>query len=281
MVISVAFLTGGFVLLDSWYTIDQSQRGVLLRNGALVGTAQPGLGFKLPWIDALKKISIQSKRAAWPKMSAYSLDQQSAVVSISVNYRIDPSRVADVYTLYQDEEGLVTRIIAPQVARQFKTVFGQYTAFRSIQERAKLNTDAENALRESITGQPVIIESVQIENIDFSDAYEQSIEQRMLAEVEVQRLKQNAEREKVQAEITITKANAEAGAVLAKAEAEASAMRLKGKAEAEAIKAKAEALGENPSLISLLQAERWNGALPNTMLPTHTLPIIGTTQENR
>jgi len=45
---------------------------------------------------------------------------------------------------------------------------------------------------------------VQIENLDFSSEYEKSIEQSMLAEVEVHRLRQNAEREKVQAEIVVT-----------------------------------------------------------------------------
>ncbi|BCP51747.1 hypothetical protein K32_03640 [Kaistia sp. 32K] len=51
-----------------------------------------------------------------------------------------------------------------------------------------------------------MIEAVQIENIDFSDTYEAKIEERMSAEIEVQKLKQNAEREKVQAAITVTQA---------------------------------------------------------------------------
>jgi regulator of protease activity HflC (stomatin/prohibitin superfamily) len=120
----------------------------------------------------------------------------------------------------------------------------------------------------------VVIESTQIENIDFSEAYEKSIEERMLAEVEVEKLKQNAEREKVQAEITVTKAKAAADAALAEAEAKAKATRLAGEAEAAAIKAKGEALGSNPALIQLTQAERWNGILPTTMIPSGTVPFI-------
>ena len=263
-----------FVGLGSWYTVDETQRGVILRNGALVGIAQPGLGFKLPWIDGLKKISVQNHRVKYSKMSAYSLDQQPAIVSLSVNFRIDPSRVADVYSLYQTESNLVERAISPQVAREFKTVFGQYTAFRSIQERAKLNIDTENALRAAVVSQPIIIESIQIENIDFSDAYEASIEQRMLAEVEVQKLKQNAEREKVQAQITVTKAQAEADAIYARAKAEADAIKLKGDAEATAIHVKGDALKSNTNLVQLIQAERWDGTLPTTMLPAQTLLII-------
>lgn len=44
--VAIAALFGFAIILGSWYTIDQTQRGVILRNGAVVGTAQPGLGFK-------------------------------------------------------------------------------------------------------------------------------------------------------------------------------------------------------------------------------------------
>lgn len=37
------------LLLGSWYTVDETERGVLLRNGALVGAVEPGLSFKIPF----------------------------------------------------------------------------------------------------------------------------------------------------------------------------------------------------------------------------------------
>jgi regulator of protease activity HflC (stomatin/prohibitin superfamily) len=115
---------------------------------------------------------------------------------------------------------------------------------------------------------------VQIENLDFSNEYEKSIEQRMLAEVEVQRLRQNAEREKVQAEIVVTKATAEANAVRQRAQAESEAIRLRGEAEAAAIRARGAALGDNPNLVNLVQAEKWDGRLPVTMLPGGAVPML-------
>jgi regulator of protease activity HflC (stomatin/prohibitin superfamily) len=51
-----------FAILGSWYTVDQTERAVLLRNGAVVGTAQPGLGFKIPVIDSVEKISVRPIR---------------------------------------------------------------------------------------------------------------------------------------------------------------------------------------------------------------------------
>ncbi|KAB0573186.1 prohibitin family protein [Brucella pituitosa] len=277
------------VILGSWYTIDEGERGVILRYGAVAGVAQPGLGFKIPLIDSVIRVSVQSKAAIYNGMEAYSRDQQPATMNLSVNYRIPPDRVEEVYATYGGEDGLLSRLVERRVFEESKTVFGRFAAVTAIQERSRLNQEIADAIQKSVSG-PVIIDSVQIENIDFSDSYEASIEQRMLAEVEVQRLRQNAEREKVQAEITVTQANAQADArradaqaqadsVRLQAQADAEAIRLKGDAEAQAIKARGDALRDNPGLVSLTQAERWNGQLPTTMLPNGSIPMLNITQE--
>lgn len=268
--------------LGSWYTVDQGERGVILRNGAVAGTAEPGLHFKTPLIEGVEKITIQSQVRTYDGggkgdggLAVYSRDQQTAIVRLSVNYHADPSRVAELYARYGSIENAVARLLDPKVYEQSKNVFGQFAAVTAIQERGRLNNDIENAVRAGIgKDAPIVIETVQIENIDFSDAYEQSIEARMLAEVEVQKLKQNAEREKVQAQITVTQAGAKADAVRAQAQADADAVRLRGDAEASAIEAKGKALRDNPALVDLSAVERWNGALPVTMLPGASLPFV-------
>ena len=115
-------------------------------------------------------------------------------------------------------------MVSPAVNQQVKIVFGRYTAVKAIQERGPLNSAIRDAITATLKDDPmIIVESVQLENIEFSANYLHSIEQRMLAEVEVQKLQQNAEREKVQAQITVTQANAKANAVRAEAQAAAEA----------------------------------------------------------
>lgn len=276
----IGAVAGGFValfaltiLFGSWYTIDQTERGVILRNGAISGVAQPGLGFKLPLVDSIVKLSVQSHITNVKDLVAYSADQQPATMRISLNYKLLADKTAEIYSNYGSEDGLVQRVILPHLYQETKVVFGRFTAVRAIQERAHLNAQVADAIQKAVEG-PVVIQSVQIENIDFSKAYEASIEQRMLAEVDVQKVRQNAEREKVQAEITITIANARATSVLAEARAQADATKLRGDAEASAIRARAAALADNPALVSLVQAERWDGKLPLTMVPGGTLPMM-------
>jgi regulator of protease activity HflC (stomatin/prohibitin superfamily) len=270
----------------SWYTVDQTERGVLLRNGAVIGTAQPGLGFKLPLFDSVEKVNVKTVTYTWDKMNSYSFDQQPADLKVSVTLRAAPEKVADLYAKFGRLDAAVNQVVSPVVNQQVKVVFGRYTAVKAIQERGSLNGAIKDAISDTLKYDPmIIIESVQLENIEFSQNYLHSIEQRMLAEVEVQKLQQNAEREKVQAQITVTQATAKANAVRAEAQANAEATRLNGEArasnikvtgeaEAAAIKARADALGSNPNIIALTQAERWNGVLPTTMVPGSSVPFV-------
>ncbi len=282
----VALVIAVIIAAGSWYTVDQTERGVLLRYGAVIGTAQPGLGFKVPLIDTVEKVSVKTTTYTWDKMNSYSYDQQPADLKISVTLRAAPEKVADLYAKFGALQTAVNQVVSPVVNQQVKVVFGRYTAVKAIQERGPLNSAIKDAITATLKDDPmIIIESVQLENIEFSQTYLHSIEQRMLAEVEVQKLQQNAEREKVQAQITVTQATAKANAVRAEAQANAEATRLNGEAkasnikitgeaEAAAIEARGKALGNNPNLVTLVQAERWNGVLPTTMVPGSSVPFV-------
>lgn len=274
----IAFILTISVVFGSWYTIDQGERGVILRNGAITGTADPGLGFKLPFVDHVATINVQSRAKVYDAVETYSRDQQLASLALSVNYRLPPDQVQEIYTQYGGEEGLVSRLIDRRVFEQVKTVFGKFNASEAIQDRGRLNAEVAAAIQKSVGG-PVIVDSVQIEDISFSTVYEQSIEARMLAEVEVQKRTQELAQQKVQAEITVTQAQAQADAVVASAKAQADATRLAGEAEADAIRAKGAALRDNPALVQLITAERWDGVLPTQIVPGGTVPFLNLTQQ--
>ncbi len=280
--ISAAFGAGTITLLalgtvfGSFYTVDQGDRAVLLRNGAVVGVEQPGLHFKVPWIEAVHQVDVQTRTERYSKVNSYSQDQQPADVAISVTYHVDPGSVATLYARFGDVDALEARLLTPHVYQELKVVFGRYSAVRAIQERAKLNSDVFTAIKDSMAGDPeLVLESVQVENIDFSGQYVQSIEQRMQAEIEVQRIQQQFQQQEVQAKITVVNAQAAADAKVASAKADAQAIQLRGEAEAAAIKARGDALKQNPDLVALTAAERWDGKLPATMVPGSAVPFIG------
>src|SRR5258708_14170924 len=105
----VVGLVALIAILGSWYTVDQTERGVLLRNGAVIGTAQPGLGFKVPLIDGVERISVKTSTYTWDKMNSYSYDQQPADLKISVTLRPSPHKVADPYPKFGRSDTAVTQ----------------------------------------------------------------------------------------------------------------------------------------------------------------------------
>jgi regulator of protease activity HflC (stomatin/prohibitin superfamily) len=203
---------------------------------------------------------VQNQNRRYQALEAYSRDQQPANLTVSVTFVV--SEPSAIYEQYGDLEGAVMRLIDPRVMSGVKSIFGQYDAVRAIQERVALNQDFSTAVTSAISG-PINVISVQIENIDFSEAYEQSVEQRMLAQVEIQRREQNLRTTEVEAQIARTRA-----------EGEAEAIRLRGEAEGAAIRARADALRANADLVQLQAVEKWDGKLPTTMLSSTALPFI-------
>ena len=270
-----AVIVAFFVLatvLGGFYTIEQGDRGVLLRWGKVIEVADSGLHFKLPFVDTIHKMTIRTRKVKL-KLPVYSKDIQAADVEMSVNFALDAAKVADIYI--QAGVDYAERIVIPQLNSKPKDIFGKYNAVNIVQTREHLTAEIQQDLERQFASTGIIIQSVQLENIDFSDAYEHSVEERMKAEVEVQKVQQNLEREKINADMLRAKAKGEADARLAQAEAQARSIELVGKAEAEAIRAKSEAMKANPDYVKMLQAERWDGKLPQTMLPSGTLPVIG------
>jgi regulator of protease activity HflC (stomatin/prohibitin superfamily) len=275
---------GGFVLFlfvisivfGSWYTIDQTERGVLLRNGAFVEVVQPGLHFKLPWFESVYKIDMQTHKFEYTKVNSYSADQQPADLKVSVILHVDPGKVAEMYSRFGgDMQAAVSRLVTPHMNQEVKVVFGKYTAASAISERGQLNADAAKALTDAMSYDPVFgVEGVQVEDIEFSAEYIKSVEARMQAEVQVQQKQQELAQEKIKAQIAVTQAEGDANSNKARAEGQAAAIRLKGEAEAAAIKARADALAKNENLIALTTAEKWDGHLPGTMLPGGTVPFL-------
>lgn len=249
----VVFLLIIFILGDSFYTVDQGERGVILRNGAVVGEAEPGMGLKTPLLDSVEHISTQSQKAVYGDVKTYSRDQQPATLRVSINYHVTDVRT--VYSDYRTLTNMVDRLMSPQVYTWSENTFGQFNAVSAVQDRAKLNAELAIALRKVVRG-PLAIESVQIENIDFSGKYEEAVEARMEATVRQQQ------------------AEAEAAATRTRADAAAYAVKVAGEGQASAIKARGDALRENPGIPALVVAEKWDGHLPTTMPPGGSVPFI-------
>lgn len=258
----------------SVYTIDQQDRGVVLTNGKITNIAKPGLNWKKPFVDSVVEIPVTGQNKSYQNLQAYSRDQQVAKMNVSVSFSVPEGKVGELYSTFGTIENLTARVMDRQIPQAMENVFGQYNAISAVQDRVKLVADLNTAVKKALVAYPVFVESVQLENVSFSDAYDKSIEARMQAEVAVLKRQQDLASERVSAQIQVTQAQAKADSKLAQARADAEATRLQGDADAAAIKAKSDALNSNPQLVQLAAVDKWNGVLPTQMVPGSTVPFV-------
>lgn len=253
---------------STYYTVDQGERAVVLHFGAVAGEAEPGLHFKTPFVTTTENVSIQPVTYTYGgktnPLEAYSQDQQPASLVVSVTFHVTNATI--VYSQYGTIDQMVNRIFTPRVYENVKNVFGQYNAIEAIQNRAKLNAAIVTAVTQGIKG-PFVIDGVQLQDIAFSQTYETAVENRMQAVVK----QQQAEADKAK---RIIDADAAAYEVKAKADADAHQIQVLGEAQADAIKKRGDALRDNPNLVLLTQAEKWDGHLPSTMVPGSAVPFL-------
>ena len=266
-----ALVVGAMFSASPFYTVDQGEAGVVLRFGKVVKTAEPGLGFKIPLSDQVVKMTTRTEKRVYQNLQSYSADVQEAAIRVTVNYRIQPALAADVYAKYGRD--FAERMIDPIVPKRLKEVFGQYQAQTVVNDRVRLGQEVEEAIKASVPAE-IVIESVQIENIDYSDAYETAIEAAAQAEAEVRKSRNELERERIEAEKKVVQARAQAESRRQTAQAEADAIKVRGDAEAQAIAAKAKAFIDNPGYVNLIAVERWDGRLPTTQLPGSAVPFV-------
>lgn len=253
------------------YTVNDRERAVVLTNGKVTGIAEPGLHFKWPFIQSTVTISVQNHALTFPALTAYSKDQQPATLKVSVSYHV--TDVEDLYKRFTSHEGLQAKLFERQVPTMVENTFGQYTAADAVTKRVLLGSDLEKSVRAALVG-PLVVDSVQIENIDFDDKYEANIAKMMEKDVEINTQKNETKRQEETNKQKVNLAEAEASATRKRAEAEAFATRQRGDAEAYAITAKARALADNKNLVELTIAESWDGKLPSTMVPGGSVPML-------
>ncbi|EMP56051.1 HflB protease modulator [Marinobacter santoriniensis NKSG1] len=85
-------LVVGYVIYQSFYTVDEQERAVVLRFGEYSRTEDPGLRFKVPLIDDVYKVRVTSVRTAESQGQMLTQDENLVSVDLQVQYRVSNAR---------------------------------------------------------------------------------------------------------------------------------------------------------------------------------------------
>jgi prohibitin 2 len=240
----VIILVIAFIAITRSCTIvPPGHRGVSVTLGKVSSNIRgEGLNFKKPFIETVKKISIQQATVEGTA-ACFSSDLQTVNISYSVLYKLPPEKVVDLYQLYQGDPYIA--LVEPRLQDVLKQITAKYKAEEVVKKREAIKAEVLGLLTKEVQGMVTVVD-VPIKNIDLTDQLEKSIEDKQVQEQ--QALAKTYELQKAQKEAEITVVNA--------------------KAEAEAVKIKGEALKASPEVIQLEIAKKWNGVSPTSVVVT-------------
>ena len=230
--------------------IDSTEIGVVRTFGEISRQITSGLNFVNPISDTVSKydLRVHIRSAAF---ASYTQDAQPMTASIEFQYALDPSKVMDVAREYGSYEILETKL-DNVVQEKAKIVFAKYSAMTLLENRSTLSAEVADEVKTLEDLYHVDFTSVIVQDIDFSDAFEASVEAKMTAEQDALRAEQEKKTAVVKAEQEAEVAAIEAEANIARAEGEAEAMRITR-----------EALQNMPdAYIQQMWIDKWDGKLP-------------------
>jgi regulator of protease activity HflC (stomatin/prohibitin superfamily) len=248
----VASGISAFIVLVLLFTatdvVGAGQRGVRVTLGSVNDIVlEPGFHVKLPFIQSIKKMDVQTQKFEVEAVS-FSKDIQTTTALIVLNYHILPESVP---ILYQDiGMDYEARIIAPAIQESVKQATANFTAQELIEKRPALKDQIKVAISERLLRSHIVVDELSIANFDFTSEYEKAVEEKQVAEQKALQAENDLRRIEVEAKQKVESA----------------------KAEAESIRIRAEAINQNPRVVELEAINRWDGKLPQYM--TGVTPFI-------
>ena len=249
-VVVALLVLAGIVSLACVTAIPTGHTGVVTTFGSVEDyTFDAGVHVKLPWQKVVMMDNRIQKQTV--NLSCFSSDIQEVSMVFTVNYQINKANAQIIYSTiginYYDT------VITPCITEATKVVTAKYSAEALVSERTDLAAQIEEELTEALKKYNIEIVSTSIEDMDFTDAFTNAVEEKQVAE-------QNRLRALTEAETAQIEAEAAAEVERIRAQAEADAQLIRAQAEAEANRLISESLTEE--VLENKFIDNWDGRLP-------------------
>lgn len=228
-----------------------AHRGVVLHWGAVQdGILNEGIHWVTPVADDVEKINVQTQKIETETLS-YSKDVQTVTVKLALNYHVKPELVGKMWQ--EVGKDFQSRLIDPATQESVKSAVAKFTAQELIEQRPKVKDEIKTELLMRMNTY-FVVDEFSITDFSFSDQYEAAVEAKQVAQQKALEQENITKQIEEQAKQRVTSATA----------------------EAEAIKIQAEAITKQGGrdYVQLKAIEKWNGLLPNQMIPGGTVPFL-------
>ena len=224
-------------------------------------TLDSGVHFKNPFARVIKMDNRIQKESV--ELSCFSSDIQEVEVVFTLNYQISKEYAMNIYKTIG--KNYFDTAVSPIITESVKTVAARYTAEDLINKRNELAMAIETDMKEKLLIFNIELVSTSIEDMDFTDAFTNAVEEKQVAA-------QNKLKAETEAAQKVVEAEAEAQIRRVTAEAEAYEILQRAEAEAQANQKLAESITDR--LIEYRYYEVWDGKLPQMVMGESTTPMV-------
>ena len=254
---------GAHTAFNAIKQVEAGHIAVVYQFGEIVGQKGEGLQVIAPWQE-IRTESIRVPRHRFDNVSGFSSETQDVIVSATVNYRVDPGAVQELYRTVGPN--WFDTLVEPRINQFFKAETVKYKTVDIAPNREQIRLAVQDKLDADLRRFSITITDLLIDNIDFNQDFKRSIEEKQIAAQNALREQERiiqAENEAIQRE---RQAEGEAAAEIARARGTAESIRLRAEAQAEANRLLEESL--TAQVIQYLAVEKFSPNVNIALIPS-------------
>ena len=239
------------LLFNCFSIVNEGFIGVKYTFGKITqDNLSPGLNFCIPFVEEIRQVDTREQVYSVVD-DAYTSDTQTVQqLQLKLNYRYDSAKLSDIIRNV-GIDNVESKLLVQNVAKITKNEIGKVKAEELVQSRAEVQQTIQDVLETTLAPSGIVVVSFAIENLSFDEAFESSIQAKVIAAQDALKM-ENKTKEKEE----------EAKQVVIAAQAKADSTKLEADAEAYAIEAVQKQLENSPNYIDYLKITNWNGQLP-------------------
>lgn len=188
---SILSLIIGFIviLLSGIKVIDPGEVGVRSTLGDVhQNVLNAGIHVVIPLIDSVTNFSIRTKDLP-EEFASITKDGQTMKVTATALYSLNPLKAPSIYAkVGSSSDDVKNKVIQPALLGAVKQVISKYGMFEIIENQNKISQEVETAIQESLNGNDfVIFNSFTVTGFTLDSEVQASIEQKQIAQQQLQR----------------------------------------------------------------------------------------------
>ncbi|MGE5059467.1 MAG: prohibitin family protein, partial [Betaproteobacteria bacterium] len=206
------------IITKPFVIVRAGEVGVIYSFGSIIGQVEEGFHLIAPW-HFVTHTNIRVQRAVLDRLQSFSQETQDVFVRASLNFQVSPKAVQNLFRTVGPDYYHV--LIEPRVAQNFKDETVKYRSVDIAPNRENIRQAVRAKLEKELSPYSIHIVDLLLDNVDFSQEFKRSIENKQIATQKALEEEQLVAAERFKAQQRVEAEKGEGETKLARSEKEA------------------------------------------------------------